>query len=149
MAEDSRRISHESRPADCFLCSQAGGPIVWQDDFARVVVAGDADHPGFCRVIVNRHVAEMTDLEAREQGRLMQIVFEVERALRKLLRPDKMNLASLGNQVPHLHWHVIPRYRDDPHFPSPVWAARTGSTPRSVGEYFEAELAQALKRSLG
>lgn len=149
MIGNSHIPSRERGSTDCLFCVQAGGPIVWQDEFARVVVAGDADHPGLCRVIVNRHVAEMTDLEAREQGRLMQIVLEVERVLRKLLRPDKMNLASLGNQVPHLHWHVIPRYRDDPHFPNPVWAARTGSATRSVGEHFEAELAQALKRSLG
>jgi len=36
---------------------------------------------------------------------------------------DKMNLASLGNQTPHVHWHVVPRFRDDRHFPGPIWAA--------------------------
>jgi diadenosine tetraphosphate (Ap4A) HIT family hydrolase len=35
---------------------------------------------------------------------------------------DKMNLASLGNQTPHVHWHVVPRFRDDRHFPGPIWA---------------------------
>jgi diadenosine tetraphosphate (Ap4A) HIT family hydrolase len=44
--------------------------------------------------------------------------------LRRLLQPTKVNLASLGNQVPHLHWHVIPRFADDAHFPDPVWAPR-------------------------
>jgi diadenosine tetraphosphate (Ap4A) HIT family hydrolase len=38
------------------------------------------------------------------------------------MKPGKVNLASLGNQVPHLHWHVIPRYADDAHFPKPIWA---------------------------
>ena len=47
-----------------------------------------------------------------------------ERVLRAELAPDKINLATLGNQVPHLHWHVIPRFADDAHFPDPVWAAR-------------------------
>jgi diadenosine tetraphosphate (Ap4A) HIT family hydrolase len=51
-------------------------------------------------------------------------VFALEAALRELLRPDKINLASLGNMTPHLHWHVIPRFRDDPHFPNPIWGAR-------------------------
>jgi len=133
----------------CFFCQQPGGNVLWQDELARVVVVGDADHPGFCRVIANRHVKEMTDLEAEGRERLMRIVFEVERALRELLQPDKINLASLGNQVPHLHWHVIPRYRDDPHYPNPVWGARTAATPRSAGENFEAALERALKHSLG
>ena len=47
----------------------------------------------------------------------------VEAALRELLHPDKINLASLGNMTPHLHWHVIPRFRDDPHFPNAIWSA--------------------------
>lgn len=148
MIEHSHAASPESGPTDCFLCTQAGGTIVWQDNFARVVVVDDADHPGFCRVIANRHVKEMTDLETDGRDRLMRIVFEVERALRELLRPDKINLASLGNQVPHLHWHVIPRYRDDPHFPGPVWGARTAGRPRALNAQFESALARALKENL-
>jgi diadenosine tetraphosphate (Ap4A) HIT family hydrolase len=54
----------------------------------------------------------------------MLVVFTVEAALRELLRPEKINLASLGNVTPHLHWHVIARFRDDPHFPNPIWGAR-------------------------
>jgi diadenosine tetraphosphate (Ap4A) HIT family hydrolase len=65
----------------------------------------------------------MTDLEEPERTRLMRAVFATERALRETLAPDKVNLASLGNAVPHVHWHVIPRFRDDRHFPAPVWAA--------------------------
>jgi len=84
-------------------------------------------------VVLGHHVAEMTDLEPGERDRLMNVVFATERVLRELYRPDKVNLASFGNQVPHVHWHVIARYRDDPHFPEPAWGApqRAGAT-RSV-----------------
>jgi diadenosine tetraphosphate (Ap4A) HIT family hydrolase len=50
-------------------------------------------------------------------------VFRVEAALRICLQPEKVNLASLGNMTPHLHWHVIPRRSGDPTFPQPIWAA--------------------------
>jgi diadenosine tetraphosphate (Ap4A) HIT family hydrolase len=89
-----------------------------------VILAGDADYPAFCRVIWNAHVREMTDLAPAGRARLMAVVFAAERALRDALHPAKVNLASLGNQVPHLHWHVIPRFEDDAHFPDPVWAPR-------------------------
>ena len=69
-------------------------------------------------------MSEMTDLSAPERARLMDAVFAAEAALREVLAPDKINLASLGNVVAHIHWHVIPRYRDDPHFPDPIWARR-------------------------
>ncbi len=116
-----------SQDESCELCSAPGGDLLWADDFCRIVRVADADYPGFCRVVLQRHVAEMTDLDAAEQTRLMKAVFCVESALRTLFSPDKINLASFGNVVPHVHWHVIPRWRDDRHFPQPVWG-----TPQRV-----------------
>jgi diadenosine tetraphosphate (Ap4A) HIT family hydrolase len=105
----------------CELCETPGGELLWQDDFCRVVLVDDPHYPGSCRVILNRHIAEMTDMNENERQRLMKIVFVVEAAVREALRPDKINLASLGNMTPHLHWHVIPRFADDRHFPNPIW----------------------------
>lgn len=117
----------------CDLCDSAGGEVLWQDDLCRVVLVGDADYPGFCRVILKRHVAEMTDLAVAERERLMHVVFATEAAVREILQPDKVNLASLGNVVPHLHWHVIPRFRNDRHFPNPIWGqAQRAATPDSL-----------------
>lgn len=96
-----------------------------------VLVDGDEGRafPGFCRVIGQRHVPEMSDLSAAEQRRLLDVVLATERAVRALQHPDKMNLASLGNMVPHVHWHVIPRWQDDSHFPGSIWsvAQRAGA----------------------
>jgi len=115
----------------CELCDTAGGELLWQDDFCRVVLVNDADYPGFCRVILGRHIKEMTDLQEGERSRMMRVVFAVEAAVREMLQPDKINLASLGNVVPHLHWHVIPRFSGDRHFPNPIWgeAKRQGVVP--------------------
>lgn len=115
-------------PSDCELCRIPGGDVVWEDDFCRVVLVADPNYPGFCRVILREHLAEMSDLDPAAQSRLMQVVLATESVLRQLYQPDKMNLASFGNVVPHLHWHVIPRWRDDRHFPQPVWG-----TPQRVG----------------
>lgn len=107
----------------CELCDTTGGEVLWQDDLCRVVLVNDLDYPGFCRVILNRHTKEMADLSRTEQQQLMHVVFAVEQALTKLMHPEKINLASLGNVVPHVHWHVIPRFADDAHFPQPIWSA--------------------------
>lgn len=126
----------------CPFCAESGGVIVWEDALARVILPDEPDHPGFCQVVLSRHVKEMTDLPDADRARLMRIVFAVEEAQRALLSPDKVNLASFGNQVPHVHWHVIPRFADDPHFPNPTWGERTGGTVRSV----PAEYADGLRR---
>lgn len=111
--------------AACPLCRLDPADVVWQDAQCLIVRVGGelgARHAGYCRVIWREHVREMTDLSASERRHLMQLVCALEAALRALLHPDKINLASLGNQVPHLHWHVIPRWHDDSHFPEPIWA---------------------------
>lgn len=133
----------------CPLCDTSGGAMLWQDDFCRIVRVSDTpDYPGFCRVILNRHVAEMTDLVPQERSRLMMTVMKVEQALRDLLHPDKINLAALGNVVPHLHWHVIPRFADDPHFPNPIWGTRLRDTPHAVPADFDAHLARAIAQAM-
>ena len=106
----------------CEFCDSPGGAVLWQNALCRVVRVDDPDYPGFCRVILKRHAREMTDLEPAEREGLMAVVYAVESAVRETMQPDKMNLASLGNMTPHVHWHVIPRFRDDRHFPTPVWA---------------------------
>lgn len=108
----------------CELCETVGGILLWEDDFLRIVRVEMPEYVGFCRVILQRHVSEMTDLSLEERNRLMNAVYAVEIALRNLYKPTKINLASLGNVVPHLHWHVIPRFSDDPHFPQPIWAEK-------------------------
>jgi diadenosine tetraphosphate (Ap4A) HIT family hydrolase len=107
----------------CELCIHPGGNLIWQDEFCRVVQVDDAHYPGFCRVILNQHLKDMSDLSDSERLRMMRVVFAVEAAVRSVVLPDKINLASLGNMTPHLHWHVIPRFIDDRHFPNPIWGA--------------------------
>ena len=65
------------------------------------------------------------------------------------MQPLKVNVASLGNVVPHLHWHVIPRYADDAHFPAPVWAQAVRETDEAVLGQRRAlvpQLKQAIER---
>jgi len=128
---------------DCPLCRQDGGTLLWRGSRLRAVDAGDADYPGYTRLIWNEHVAEMTDLDEPARAELMQAVWTVERLQREELAPDKVNLASLGNMVPHLHWHIIPRWRGDRHFPDAIWApARSGAEPAAR----EPRLAEAAAR---
>jgi diadenosine tetraphosphate (Ap4A) HIT family hydrolase len=134
----------------CELCQSPGGELLWQDELCRVIRVGGAEgeaFPGFCRVVWRAHVAEMSDLPVADRQHLLAVVLATERAVREIMHPDKINLASLGNVVPHLHWHVIPRWRDDSHFPAPIWAAARRPAPRRAQPSTEA-LSGALRRVL-
>jgi diadenosine tetraphosphate (Ap4A) HIT family hydrolase len=120
---------------NCVLCKEdlkpEEGQLIWRGDDCRVILVNNPDLPGFCRVIWNRHVSEMTDLSYGERDHLMSLVFAVEEAVRHVMHPDKVNIAALGNIVPHIHWHVIPRYKDDAFFPGSAWSQRTQESPLS------------------
>ncbi len=138
-------------PTVCPLCAEPGGELVWQDAQLRVILAHEHEYPGFCRVVWQAHLAELSDLDAAEQLHLMQVVIRVEQVLREIMSPDKINLASLGNQVPHLHWHVIPRFADDAHFPSPVWAPKRHTVDPALlatRAARAAQLPEALRQAL-
>ena len=121
----------------CPLCQADGGLLVFRNESLRIIQADEAGFPAFYRVIWNRHVAEFSDLPAAEREICMNAVVAVEQVLRSELQPDKINLATLGNMVPHLHWHVIARFAWDSHFPAPVWAA----PQRAVDEHRVAAIA--------
>lgn len=130
---------------NCPLCADDGGEVLWRDDLCRVIRVDDPSYPGFCRVIFNAHVMEMTDLPPEQRQRLMDVVWATEAGVREVCAPDKINLASLGNMVPHLHWHVIPRWQDDPCFPDAIWAAARRPAPLRPAL---ANLDEALRQAL-
>jgi diadenosine tetraphosphate (Ap4A) HIT family hydrolase len=107
----------------CPLCDADGGRLVLRTPKFRLIHAQEAGFPGFYRLVWNGHVAEFSDLAAADRALCMEAVATVEQAMREHLAPTKMNLATLGNMVAHLHWHLIARYEWDTHFPAPVWAA--------------------------
>ncbi|WP_298212704.1 HIT family protein [Acidovorax sp.] len=126
----------------CPLCAEDGGALVWRRARLRVIRANEAGFPAFYRVVWNAHVAEFSDLSAAERAHCMDAVTLVEQALREHLAPTKVNIAALGNMVPHLHWHVIARFDWDSHFPAPVWAAAQRVSPAAQEEAVRARLPQ-------
>lgn len=116
------------RRQGCELCEGPGGLVVVQTPLLRVLRVEDVSFPAFYRVVWSVHRAELTDLNSAERSLCLEAVARVETVLREQLQPSKINLASLGNMVSHLHWHVIARFDWDSHFPQPIW----GQAQRAV-----------------
>jgi diadenosine tetraphosphate (Ap4A) HIT family hydrolase len=136
---------------NCDLCNNIGGELLYQNELLRVVLVDEAHYPGFCRVIWQGHVKEMTDLTPPQRQALMHAVFAVEDCVQRVMQPDKINLASLGNMTPHVHWHVIPRYVDDAHFPQPVWGTQQRQPDSATLDEHRARLpalTQAIRAAL-
>lgn len=114
-----------SRNPGCPLCGRRAASehlLLWEDEDLHIVRIDEPGHPCFFRVICNQHIAEMTDLDPVRQQQLWTVLGCLETLVRRSFGPAKINLASMGNMVPHLHWHLIGRWPDDPHFPGSVWS---------------------------
>jgi diadenosine tetraphosphate (Ap4A) HIT family hydrolase len=112
-----------ARPCElCALLADASADtLIWRDGKLSALLVNEPNYPGFARVVWNQHVKEMTDLSPADRAAVMNAVWQVEAAVREVMKPAKVNLASFGNMTPHVHWHIIPRYTDDVHFPNPTW----------------------------
>jgi len=117
------------KAAGCPLCETAGGVPVFEGARFRVIRAQEAGFPAFYRLVWSEHVSEFSDLAPGDRRLCIEAVVTVEQVLRAYLQPAKVNLAALGNAVPHLHWHVIARFEWDSHFPGAVWAAPQRESP--------------------
>lgn len=125
----SKRNEPSSKPrADCPLCTHTEERVIWRGAFWRLIDAQQPDYPGYMRLILNRHVTEVSWLSKIEREHLFKLLPTIDEQVCDHLAPEKINIASLGNQVPHMHWHIIPRWKDDPHFPDSIWSPVRNTT---------------------
>ena len=115
-----------------------------------VTLADEQAYRGYCILLLKDHHEQLDTLPFERQRRLWDDVTRVASALRKVVAPVRLNYACLGNFVTHVHWHVIPRYADDPEPTNPIWvrplSERRVSLPASEREALIGRLRRALGR---
>ena len=118
----------------------------WEDDsdlrvaeleHSFVVLNRDQFFPGYTLLFTKQHVTELFHLDRTVRSGLMEEVSCVAEALFTLFRPDKINYELLGNMVPHIHWHLVPRHAGEPLWPRPIWSEPHNELPLSPEEYRE------------
>lgn len=122
---------------DCVMCARVAGegPLYIADlPTSRVYFNEDQFFPGWVFVVLKRHAIELYELEASERAAQIEDVSRVARALARVYQPVKMNYELLGNQVPHIHWHIVPRLSGDPEPRWPVWRVSHEPRPLPVDE---------------
>jgi diadenosine tetraphosphate (Ap4A) HIT family hydrolase len=97
----------------------------------------DQFFPGWTVLVLNRHATELFDLTTDERSRLIEDVSEIALALTMAFEPVKINYELLGNQLPHIHWHIIPRLTGDPAPREAVWTVKHEPKRLSPDERYE------------
>ena len=144
----NRRLAGEGCPV-CAAPPESDEPLCLGTlPSGRVLLQSDGNFPGYCILYFRRHVTELFELTTVERGQLVEDLSRLARAIMECCRPAKLNYACLGNEVPHLHWHVVPRYPDDGWW-GQAFSQRPGDQKRpQAGEEY-ARLRTALRAALG
>jgi diadenosine tetraphosphate (Ap4A) HIT family hydrolase len=111
----------ETRCVMCARVSAESDLFIADLAVSRAYFNEDQFFPGWVFVVLRRHATELYELSAAERGVLIEDVNQIAEALHRVYNPVKMNYELLGNQVPHIHWHLIPRLAGDPDPQWPVW----------------------------
>lgn len=133
----------------CPMCSK------WDDDadlriiqleHCYVLLNRDQFFPGYCFVFTRTHVTELFHLDESVRAAIVEEVNSVASALNDVFHPTKMNYELLGNMVPHMHWHLVPRFSSDPLWPRPIWSEPHDPVTLTAAEY--AERIDAIRKAL-
>ena len=97
--------------------------VVWEFPNSVALLGPWQYYHGYCILVARRHAIELFQLSDNERRAYFDEMCSLARGIVACFGPHKLNYELLGNQVPHLHWHLFPRYRHDPDALQPVWLA--------------------------
>jgi diadenosine tetraphosphate (Ap4A) HIT family hydrolase len=116
--------------ASCPFCAKLAGlsalppdEVVWRFPHSVAFLGPWQFYHGYCVLVARAHATELSALDDEARRAYLDEMCLLARSIEIAFRPHKMNYELLGNQVPHLHWHLFPRYAHDADRLSPVWLA--------------------------
>ncbi len=123
---------------DCFMCRRweyDRDLQIVELDHSYVILNRDQFFPGYTLLFTKEHVTELFHLDREVRTGLMEEVSRVAAALYEVFQPAKINYELLGNMVPHIHWHLVPRFASEPLWPRPIWSEPHTEVMLPPGEY--------------
>jgi diadenosine tetraphosphate (Ap4A) HIT family hydrolase len=126
--------------SDCIMCNR------WEQDsdlriaeltHSYVILNRDQFFPGYTLLFTKKHVTELFHLDKLVRSELTEEISNTAKALHAVFQPDKINYELLGNMVPHMHWHLVPRFSSDALWPRPIWSEPHHEQFLSTDEYYQ------------
>ena len=157
-----RKVKPGTSIPDCLFCRKLlslialpQSDVVWQFPHSVALLGPWQFYHGYCVLVARTHATELSRLDDATRRAYLDEMCLLARAIEEAFRPHKLNYELLGNQVPHLHWHLFPRSADDPEALKPVWLAldraerdNAERSRLSAGPLDRVATAAALRRAL-
>ncbi|SMN15842.1 Diadenosine tetraphosphate (Ap4A) hydrolase and other HIT family hydrolases [uncultured Candidatus Thioglobus sp.] len=118
--------------------------MIYENELVMVEI--ESSEIPWIKVFTQRKVKEFSQCSAEEKLEIFRIIDIVEKKMLTYFKADKINIASFGNMLPQVHWHVMARFEGDSYFPEPMWGAkqRESSLELPSFESFFKQLGESL-----
>ena len=119
--------------------------IIYQNDFLRVEIE-ESEVP-WLKVFTQEAYKEFSETPNEVKLEIFRVLDIIEKKMLSSFKPKKINIASFGNYVPHVHWHIMARFEEDSYFPEPMWGKkqREGTYLLEEFELFIQNITRLLK----
>jgi diadenosine tetraphosphate (Ap4A) HIT family hydrolase len=144
----NQKFASRKEGIDCPMCPDSSDEdVILELPSGKVHLQNDADYRGYCILIFRRHAVELHDLNDDERRQWIDDISHIGKAVTDLCHPAKLNISMLGNMVPHLHCHIMPRYLSDDDWGHPPHYRRPSERRPLAPEEYE-NLRLSLQKSL-
>ena len=134
---------------DCWICQSLERDrhlVFYETETSTAKLNPDQYFVGYSFVVLKKHALELYQIDDEDRREFLEDMSNVARALALAFKPDKMNYELLGNGQPHMHWHLVPRYRSDPLWGRPIWTS--GTKKKRLGQEAYADLVNRIQKHL-
>lgn len=105
-------------------------------EYSCLMLNRDQYFTGYCFLFAKEHLTDFARLDATLQHGMIDEMTRVANVLQTIFSPDKINYELLGNMVPHIHWHIVPRFITDQLWPRPIWSEPHAEKILTPDEYY-------------
>ena len=126
----------------------ANDSFIAQLSESYAVLADEQFYEGWCVLLIKDHQEHLAQVPRERSGRLWQDVIRVAEAMPRPFKPVRITYECLGNQLHHIHWHVVPRYANDPDPTSPIWLRPPEQRRGNISSQRRAELIAMLRAAI-
>lgn len=117
---------------------------IYENELVRVEVE-ESEIP-WLKVFTQKEYKEFSETPSEVKLEIFRVLDLIEKEMLGVYKPKKINIASFGNYVPHVHWHIMARFEEDSYFPDPMWGKkqREGTYKLKNFELFNKSLKEKL-----
>ncbi len=107
--------------------------VIWEN--ARVRIEKEESEIPWLKIFAKEPYREMSDVPINTKMEIYALLDLIEKEMLSYYQPAKINIASFGNYLPHVHWHIMARFETDSYFPEPMWGEKQREAKLSLPSF--------------